>query len=283
MHSSQRLETITRQFAQSRTQRSASEIKLREELAAAYRIANLLQWDELTFNHISVRLDDDGSGVHKFLINPYGLGFDEVTASSLVTVDAHGTIIDPGNASGKINPAGFVIHSAVHEARPDARCVLHTHHPDVTAVACRKEGFLPLTQTHLLLGEVTYHDFQGLALNMEERESLAKDLGKDSSVMLLKNHGCLTLGTTVGDAVVRHFLLVRACQTQLKAMADGRLNGLSLPSETALDNVRTQMRFITSSSSASSAGSSSEKGLFDDAFRSMVRSMERKVGSAWKE
>jgi ribulose-5-phosphate 4-epimerase/fuculose-1-phosphate aldolase len=274
MHSQQRLNAITKHF--SAPKRTEQENKLRVELAAAYRLAHLYGWDELTFNHISVKLDDDGSGKHQFLINPYGLGFDEVTASSLVKIDIAGNVLDPGDATGRVNPAGFVIHGAVHEARPNVCCVLHTHQADVTAVACRKEGLLPLTQTRQLLGKVTYHEYEGIAVNDAERASLARDLGQESMVMLLRNHGCLTLGKTVGEAVVRHFFLVRACETQLKALGGVGVSGVSFPAEKVQEVVTTQLRQFNMSSNAGSLGYGQE------AFQWMMRNLERKIGTDWK-
>jgi ribulose-5-phosphate 4-epimerase/fuculose-1-phosphate aldolase len=193
---------------------SDAERQVRIELAAAYRLAQLNGWDELIYNHISARVPDSDN---HFLINPYGLSFDEVTASNLVKVDLDGNII--GNSEYPINGAGFTIHSAIHAARHDAGCVLHLHTEAGTAVSMLEEGLLPLSQTSMLFhNRVAFHDYEGIALDLDERKRLIDDLG-DKSVMILRNHGTLVTGRNVGEAYVQMYLLEKACKSQLAAMA----------------------------------------------------------------
>ncbi|MBL8683908.1 MAG: class II aldolase/adducin family protein [Myxococcales bacterium] len=197
-----------------REQVSDAEWRVRVDLAAAYRLVSLFGWDDLVFTHISARVPESD---HHFLINPYGMLFDEITASSLVKIDLEANVLlDTG---WPVNPAGFTIHSAVHEKREDAQCVMHLHTLDGTAVASSKEGLLPLNQTaQLVLGDVTYHDYEGVAFDHDERPRLQKDLG-ESSVMILRNHGTLTVGETVGAAFTRMYFLERACSMQVRTLS----------------------------------------------------------------
>lgn len=192
------------------------EWELRVQLAAAYRIIDHLGWSELIWTHTTVRVPGPE---HHFLINPYGLRFDEVTASNLVKVDMHGNII--GDQNQEINPAGFVIHSAVHMTRPDAQCVMHTHTVSGMAVAALECGLLPISMYALgYFEQVGYHDFEGPSLDLDERNRLAANLG-DKNVLILRTHGLLTCGATVAQAFVRMYRLERACQVQLAAQATG--------------------------------------------------------------
>ena len=193
---------------------SDAEMRVRIELAAAYRLAQLNGWDELIYNHISARVP--GTEDH-FLINPYGLSFDEVTASNLVKVDLDGNII--GNSDYPINGAGFTIHSAIHAARHDAGCVLHLHTEAGVAISELEEGLLPLSQTAMLFyNRIAFHEYEGIALDLDERRRLIDDLG-DKSVMILRNHGTLVTGRNVGEAYVQMYLLEKACKSQLASMA----------------------------------------------------------------
>ncbi len=168
-------------------------------------------WDDLIFTHISARVPGPE---HHFLINPYGFTFDEITASSLVKVGMDGHAVDGSDAT--VNPAGFTIHSAVHEAREDAGCVIHVHTPDGTAVATAREGLKPLNQTaQLVIDDLAYHDYEGVALDHDERPRLQQDLG-NKNLMLLRNHGTLTLGRTVAEAFLRMYFLERACTMQVR-------------------------------------------------------------------
>ena len=192
------------------------EWELRVQLAAAYRLIDHFGWSELIWTHTTVRVPGPE---HHFLINPYGYRFDEVCASNLVKVDWEGNII--GDQSQEINPAGFVIHSAIHMARPDVHCVMHTHTVAGMAVAALESGLLPISMYSLGYFErVAYHDFEGPSLELGERERLATNLS-DKNVLILRTHGLLTCGQTVAQAFVRMYRLERACQVQLAAQATG--------------------------------------------------------------
>ncbi len=193
-----------------------TETELREDLAAAYRLVAMFGWDDVVATHISVKLPDENA----FLINPFGLLFDEITPASLVKVDMDGTILSP--TPWRVNKAGFVIHSAIHMVRHDARCVMHLHTHDGIAVSMLDEGLLPLNQTAMLLThQIAFHDYEGVAFNMEERDRLAADLG-DKQIMLLRNHGTLALGASVAEAFTAMYFLETACTIQVRALGMGR-------------------------------------------------------------
>lgn len=199
------------------SQVSPEEWQARVDLAACYRIVAHYGWDDLVFTHISARVP--GPDKH-FLINPYGMMFDEVTASSLVKVDLAGNKVMPSDFD--INPAGFVIHSAVHEAREDAHCVLHLHTNAGVAVSTLKDGLQPFSQQSLFpLSGLSYHEYEGVALNPEEKERLVADLG-ETQFMILRNHGLLTCGSTIADAFMYMYILQRACEIQLLAQSTGQ-------------------------------------------------------------
>src|ERR1043165_4387958 len=196
---------------------SAEEWQVRVDLAAAYRLVADYGWDDLVFTHISARVPGPE---HHFLINSYGMMFEEIAASSLVKVDLDGTIVMDSEYS--INPAGFTIHSAVHAAREDARCVMHLHTEYGIAVSAQEKGLLPVSQQSLfVLASLGYHDYEGLALNDEEKPRLVADLGR-KTFLILRNHGLLTVGPTVADAFLSMFLLERACRIQILAQSGGR-------------------------------------------------------------
>src|SRR6476619_8124615 len=187
----------------------------RVDLAAAYRLVALFRWDDLVFTHITAKIP----GTEHFLINPYGLMFDEITASSLVKIDIAGNVLQ--ETPFPINPAGFVIHSAVHSARHDAQCVMHTHTLNGVAVSAQKRGLLPISQFSIfVLASLGYHDYEGVALNDEEKPRLVADLGTNT-FLILRNHGLLTVGPTVADAFLSMFLLERACRIQILAQSGG--------------------------------------------------------------
>lgn len=199
-----------------RDQVSAEEWQARVDLAAAYRLVALYGWDDLIFTHISARVPDEQ---HHFLLNPYGMMFEEVTASSLVKIDLEGNKVM--DSPYFINPAGFTIHSAVHAAREDALCVMHLHTSYGIAVSAQKNGLLPLSQQAMFaLSSLAYHDYEGLALDEDEKPRLVKDLG-GKRFMILRNHGLLTLGITAAEAFLGMFLLERACQIQILAQSGG--------------------------------------------------------------
>lgn len=198
---------------------SKEEWQMRCDLAAAYQLAAQFRWTDLIFTHFTARVP----GSAYILINPYGLMFDEITASSLVKIDHAGNIIEDTTALG-INHAGFVIHGCVHEARPEINCVIHTHTRAGVAVSAQKSGLLPISQHALrTYGMLTYHDYEGIALELDERTRLARDLGKTSKAMVLRNHGLLTLGSTVSEAFELMYYLDTACQIQIDALAGGRV------------------------------------------------------------
>ena len=198
---------------------SAEEWKIRVDLAAAYRLVAHYGWDDLIFTHLSARVPGPE---HHFLLNPYQLMFEEVTASSLVKVGMDGNPV--GETPFMTNAAGFTIHSAIHMAREDAQAVIHLHTPHGQAVSAHNEGLLPLTQTAMLIrDEVAYHDYEGVAVDLDERERIVADLGTKGA-MLLRNHGTLAVGDTVGEAFVRMYFLERACEAQILALSAGEGN-----------------------------------------------------------
>ena len=195
---------------------SPEEWQVRVDLAAAYRLVADYGWDDLVFTHISARVPGPE---HHFLINPYGMMFEEITASSLVKVDLEGKIVMESEYS--INPAGFTIHSAVHAAREDALCVMHLHTDNGIAISAQKKGLLPISQQSLfVLSSLGYHDYEGLALNDDEKPRLVADLGR-KTFLILRNHGLLTVGPTVADAFLSMFLLERSCKIQILAQSGG--------------------------------------------------------------
>jgi len=221
-----------------RDQVTAEEWQARVDLAAAYRLVALHGWDDLIFTHISARVPNAD---HHFLLNPYGMMFEEVTASSLIKIDLAGNKVMASPYF--INPAGFTIHSAVHEARPDARCVIHLHTRYGIAVSAQKQGLLPLSQQAMFaLASLAYHDYEGLALDGDEKPRLVADLGA-RKFMILRNHGLLTTGETPAEAFLGMFLLERACQIQILSQSGGgELAPIPSP---ILGKVASQMGAIT--------------------------------------
>jgi ribulose-5-phosphate 4-epimerase/fuculose-1-phosphate aldolase len=195
----------------------AAERQLRIDLAACYRLIALFGWDDLVFTHISAKIPEQEA----FLINPYGMLFEEITASSLVKVDAQGNKLS--ESPHPVNPAGFVIHSAIHAARHDVVCVLHVHTIAGIAVASQKEGLLPISQQSTIsLASIGYHGYEGIALRDDEKPRLVQDLG-DATCLVLRNHGLLTVGASVADAFLYMYNLQRACEIQIAAQAGGTL------------------------------------------------------------
>ncbi len=216
-----------------KTSVSKEEWETRQDLAAFYRTIPYFGWDDLIFTHISAKVpgtDDE------FLINPYGFLFDEITASNLVKVNLKGKILSDTN--NFINPAGFTIHSAIHESREDAHCIVHLHSNDGVAVASLKDGLLPLSQTGMLVrSQIAYHEYEGVALFEEEKERLVKDLG-EARLMILRNHGTLALGKNVAEAFTNIYFLEKACSYQVRALS-GNLE-LNYPSEESIETTRQQ-------------------------------------------
>src|SRR5437870_9964472 len=213
------------------------EWQMRVDLAAAYQLAAIYKWTDLIYTHFSARVP----GTEDFLLNPYGLMFDEITASSLVKVDWEGKIKDDPIGMG-VNEAGFIIHSCMHRARPEINCVIHTHTRAAVAVSAMKCGLLPISQHAMRVhAEITYHDYEGVALYKEEQARMARDLGKKSKAMMLRNHGVLALGETVREAFEIMYYLDCACQIQVDALAGG-MHNVQLMSQEAADTAAQQFR-----------------------------------------
>ncbi|MGY3371987.1 ribulose-5-phosphate 4-epimerase/fuculose-1-phosphate aldolase [Bradyrhizobium sp. GM2.4] len=212
------------------------EWEARCDLAAAYRLIAHFGMDDLIYTHLSARLPGKE---HRFLLNPYGLMFDEITASNLVVVDPEGHAIEKEDES-KINNAGFTIHSAVHMNRDDAQCVMHTHTTAGMAVAAQEQGLLPLNQMSLeFYGRLSYHDYEGWALDLNERERLVRDLGANDA-MILRHHGLLTTGRTVAEAFYFMYYLEQACRIQIAAMQGGQK--ITMPPEHISANAASQFK-----------------------------------------
>jgi ribulose-5-phosphate 4-epimerase/fuculose-1-phosphate aldolase len=203
---------------------SAEEWAIRVDLAAAYRLVAMYGWDDIIFTHLSARVPGPE---HHFLINPYNLMFEEIAASSLVKIDVHGNPVM--ETPYVTNPAGFTIHSALHMAREDAHAVMHVHTKAGQAVSAQAEGLMPLTQTAMLIREeIAYHEYEGVATDLEERERLVADLGPTKRAMILRNHGTLAIGKTVAECFLNLYFLERACEAQVMALTAGP-NGLYNP------------------------------------------------------
>jgi len=215
---------------------SAEEWQVRQDLACLYRLVAHHGWDDFLFTHLSVRVPGPD---HHFLLNPLGLMFEEVTASSLVKVDVEGNKVM--ETPYDINPAGFTIHSAVHMAREDAHCVMHLHTDDGVAVSAQESGLLPITQHAMQLGEIAYHDYEGVALDLDERQRIVADLG-GKQCMILRNHGTLTVGGSCADAYMAMFYLERACTMQIRALAGGV--AISQPPQGSAEKAAQQSRVL---------------------------------------
>ncbi len=199
---------------------SKEEWQIRVDLAAAYQLGAIYKWTDLIYTHFSARVP----GTEDFLLNPYGMMFDEITASSLVKIDWEGKILDDPLGTG-VNEAGFMIHSCMHAARPEINCVIHTHTRSGVAVSAMKCGLLPISQHAMMVqADVSYHDYEGIALYKEEQARMAADLGNTSKAMILRNHGVLALGETVREAFEVMYYLDAACQIQVDACAGGMHN-----------------------------------------------------------
>ena len=217
---------------------SPQEWAIRVDLAAAYRLVAHFHWDDLIFTHITARVPGPE---HHFLINPYGMMFDEITASSLVKIDMQGNKV--GDSPWPINPAGFVIHSAIHAARHDIECVLHTHTLNGVAVSAQKNGVLPLSQQSIfVLQNLAYHDYEGVALRDDEKPRLVADMG-GKNYLMLRNHGLLTVGVSVAEAFQAMYTFEATCAIQLRAQAGG---GELIPiQQSIIDTAMEQARVVT--------------------------------------
>jgi ribulose-5-phosphate 4-epimerase/fuculose-1-phosphate aldolase len=225
-------------FPEIRSLVSEAEWQQRVDLAACYRLVAMFGWDDLIFTHISARV---AGPEHHFLINPYGLMFNEITASSLVKVDLSGNkVVDSPH---DINPAGFTIHSAIHAARDDANCVLHVHSVNGVAVSAQAEGVLPLSQHSIfVLSSLAYHDYEGVALEEGEQPRLVHDLG-DKRFLMLRNHGLLTVGRSVAEAFVAMYFFETTCMIQVRAMSGGQ--PLRRISQDIVERAQTQWEQVT--------------------------------------
>lgn len=203
---------------------SDEEWAVRVDLAASYRLVALFGWDDLVFTHITAKVP----GTDHFLINPYGMTFDEITASSLVKIDAQGRRVE--ESAYPVNPAGFLIHSCVHGARSDAHCVMHTHSINGVAVSAQEKGVLPISQqAFYVLSSLGYHDYEGVALVEEEQQRLVADLG-DKMFLMLRNHGLLTVGGSPAEAFLAMYMFEAACMIQVRAQSGGG-NLVPIPAE----------------------------------------------------
>jgi len=240
-----------------------AEWQARVDLAAMYRLTALYGWDDLVFTHISLRVPGPE---HHFLINPYGFLFEEITASSIVKVDLAGNVVM--ETPHFINPAGFTIHSAIHEAREDAQCVFHTHVAHGVAVSAQKQGLLPISQQSMFpLAAIGYHNYEGVALNAEEKVRLVADLGNNQA-LILRNHGLLTVGRTAAEAFLYMYVLESACRVQIMAQSGGA--DLVFIAEPILKGVRSQLEQVT-------------KGLGADlVWPALLRKLDR-IDPAYKE
>jgi ribulose-5-phosphate 4-epimerase/fuculose-1-phosphate aldolase len=247
------------------TEMASEEWRMRLDLAAAYRLAAIYGWTDLNNTHFSARIP----GTDHFLLNPFGKLFDEITASSLIKVDHKGAVI--GDSGYSTNPAGFVIHGAIHMAVADANCILHTHSRFGTAVAMQRHGLLPASQKALtLFGWLAYHDFEGAALDMDERPRIVGDLG-EKKLMILRNHGLLSVGKTMGEAFVWMYRLETACRMQIDALSGGaELNPIT---------EATQQRTIAQGLKMYGPGGFIESGL---EWPALIRQLERIDGNGFR-
>tara|TARA_B100001057_G_scaffold82480_1_gene78032 strand:+ start:613 stop:1368 length:756 start_codon:yes stop_codon:yes gene_type:complete len=242
---------------------SPEEWQTRVDLAALYRLVALYGWDDLVFTHISARVPGEDN---HFLLNPYGLLFEEIRASDLVKIDLEGNIVS--KTQHFVNAAGFTIHSAVHGNGQHNHAVIHTHSNDGVAVSAQEHGLLPISQTAMVIrNECAYHDYEGIALNHDERERLLDDLG-DKHCMILKNHGLLATGATCADAWLRLFFLERACTMQIKALSGG--SKLNMVPDNVVELVTDQGQMA------------SEQGIGNLAWPALIRKLD-KIDVSYKE
>jgi ribulose-5-phosphate 4-epimerase/fuculose-1-phosphate aldolase len=241
------------------------ERRLRQDLAACYRLLAHFKMTDLIYTHCTVRLPGPE---HRYLINPYGLLWDEITASDLVVLERDGTPVGP--QAPYVNQAGFVIHGAIHEARPDAQCVVHTHTLAGCAVAAQRDGLLPVNQISLEFhGRVAYHDYEGIVYDLEERQRLVRNLA-DQPVMIMRNHGLLTVGRSVAQAFLRMYYLEKACEIQLAAQGSGQ--PLLLPAE---DICRRAERQFNAPPAAAAPHMLTDPNELDLAWNALLRLLDR--------
>ncbi|KAN0029108.1 hypothetical protein ACTFIV_010981 [Dictyostelium citrinum] len=225
-----------------KTKYSDEEYLIRVKLAATYRMIAHLGWDELIYNHLTARIP----GTDYMLLNAFGMRFDEVTATSLVAIDMNGKIVDAGSTDLGINKTGYVIHGAIHRARPDILSTMHVHQEDSVAVACYKEGLLPISQNSFILGDISYHTYEGISINAEEQERIVKSLGPVNKNLILRNHGIVSCGNCIEEAFFYLYQFVKACEVQVKmlSMVGGDTSKLDIPSKEIRDfSTRTAASF----------------------------------------
>lgn len=211
---------------------------VRCKVAAVYRLVDLYGWSAGIYNHITVRLSQDHE---HFLLNPFGLQYHEVTASSLIKVDLQGNVVDPGSTNFGFNKAGFVLHSAIHAARPDIKAIIHIHYPPCVAVSAMKCGLLPISQEAAIIGDVSYHDYRGLLVDTAERELITKNLGVFNKVLMLRNHGVVACGESLEEALHLMHNVIAACEAQIRLMPVG-LDNIQLMTPEAIEQVRQVVR-----------------------------------------
>merc|ERR1712158_170377 len=199
------------------------------KLAAVYRLIDMYGWTQGIYNHVTVRISQD---TEHFLLNPFGMLYNEVTASSLVKVNMQGEMVEEGTTNFGVNQAGFLLHSALHQARPDVKCIIHLHTPNIVAISSMKCGLLPLSQESALIGDVSYHSYNGIVVDPNERDSLAKDLGPNNKVMFLRNHGVVCCGSSIEEAFHICTNTIAACDHQVKMMPLGLDNLVLIDDET---------------------------------------------------
>ncbi|EGG21159.1 alpha adducin [Cavenderia fasciculata] len=215
------------------TKWSDEERKARIELAATYRMVALMGWDELIYNHLTIRIP----GTEHILLNPFGLRFDEVTASSLVKLDLDGNLIDEGSTTYGFNRTGYVIHGAIHRARPDINATLHTHHASIVAVSSLKCGLVHFHQNSFLFGEVAYHDYEGISTDIDEQKRIVAALGPTSKNLILRNHGVVSCGSTIQEAFFYLYQVTKSCEVQIQALSacGGDVSKLNIPTKEISD------------------------------------------------
>jgi len=263
---------------------------LRCKLAAAYRLVDMYGWTQSIYNHISVRISQD---TEHFLINPFGMLYNEITASSLVKIDMQGTSVEAGTTNFGVNVAGFNLHAAIHSARPDLKCIIHLHTPDIVAVSSMKCGLLPLSQESCLIGDVSYHSYEGLVVEKAEWETIARDLGVHNKVMLLRNHGAVVCGETIEEAFYYTYHLVLAADTQLKMVPLGIDNLILIEEPTRRKVFEMGQRGgggVDSNSEGGPDGSGDKKkrkwGVGDMEFEALMRMMDNagyRTGYVYKQ
>jgi len=205
------------------------EKQLRCKLAAVYRLIHINGWSQGIYNHVTARVSQD---TEHFLLNPFGMMYNEITASSLVKVNMQGEVVEEGTTNFGVNQAGFLLHSALHQARPDVKCIVHLHTPNIVAISSMKCGLLPLSQESALIGDVSYHSYNGIVIDPNERDSLAKDLGPNNKVMFLRNHGVVCCGSSIEEAFHICTNTIAACDHQVKMMPLGLDNLVLIDDET---------------------------------------------------